>query len=393
MLLSSLNNISCLEALSVSVQQPTINFNVNAYNKSDTDYLDVYQFKSQLNDNIFSTTAKISYKGSFVFLLEKLESITKRVAAKIINKNDGALYQPNKLKYEFHDNNAFQAILEVNTAYGVQDAVIIRCKDIVNYDAASTDDKTRIVDVELYGPMTLVEPLVHEINAEFAHHKLPKVFWYYLSEGSARQRTIMLEEPKPVLDEFYPWMKGGVEAYQKRYLESDASILLLLGPPGTGKTSWTRKMIYDNKLTAVLTFDESIFQMDDFFMNFLLSSEQDILVIEDADIMITDREDHGNKLMSRLLNISDGLIKVSSKKIVFSANLTRYDSIDSALIRPGRCHDVLDFRKLSQEEAQKLAKAAKLKHQLPEQEAYTIAEIFDPSSGEDVQKRNRIGFY
>jgi ATP-dependent 26S proteasome regulatory subunit len=152
-------------------------------------------------------------------------------------------------------------------------------------------------------------------------------------------------------------------------------------------------MIYDNKLTAVLTFDEQILQMDDFFINFLMNDEQDILVIEDADLLITSREDHGNKLMSRILNISDGLIKHSSKKIVFSANLTKYDSIDQALMRPGRCHDVLDFRKLTADEAKNLAAVAGISHKLQEREEYTLAEIFEPEDHVARQPQQRkIGF-
>jgi ATP-dependent 26S proteasome regulatory subunit len=41
--------------------------------------------------------------------------------------------------------------------------------------------------------------------------------------------------------------------------------------------------------------------------------------------------------MSRFLNISDGLIKLPNKKLVFTTNVTNFENIDSALLRPGRC--------------------------------------------------------
>jgi len=376
----------------VSIQVPSVNLNVNAYNKSDASYLEIFQFKDQLNDSIFTTQIKISFRGTFVYALEQIEKIAFEAAEETINKNTGGFYKPSQFVYEFTQSNAFDADVIVE---GGQNIMIIRTHDqLAGYEAAPTDCKNRIIQIDVFGPMKLVNKFAELVDAAFAHLKLSKVYWYYLSEGSCRQRTIMLEEPKKALDAFYPWMTEGIDAYQKRYLESDASILLLLGPPGTGKTSFTRSMIYNNKLTAVLTFDEAILAMDDFFINFLMNDEQDLLVIEDADLMITSREDHGNKLMSRILNISDGLIKVASKKIVFSANLTKYDSIDHALIRPGRCHDVLDFRKLTPEEAQNLADQAGIKHTLHPREEYTLAEIFEPEHHVDREfKSKRIGFF
>ena len=66
--------------------------------------------------------------------------------------------------------------------------------------------------------------------------------------------------------------------------------------------------------------------------------------------MTTSRES-GNELMSTLLNASEGVVAHPGKKIILSTNLPSIDKIDPALLRVGRCYDVLEFRPLTREQA------------------------------------------
>ena len=77
-----------------------------------------------------------------------------------------------------------------------------------------------------------------------------------------------------------------------------------------------------------------------------------VLILEDADEMLSSRAD-GNKIMSRLLNLSDGLVSLPARKLIFSTNLPSLSSVDEALLRPGRCYGVVNFRKLTKDEALK----------------------------------------
>ena len=88
--------------------------------------------------------------------------------------------------------------------------------------------------------------------------------------------------------------------------------------------------------------------------------------------------------MFKILNASDGLIKLPNKKMIFTANLADDSQIDPALTRPGRCYDVIHFRELTFEEASAAAKAANI--QPPkENRNYTLSELFN-----DHNKHNRL---
>jgi ATP-dependent 26S proteasome regulatory subunit len=130
---------------------------------------------------------------------------------------------------------------------------------------------------------------------------------------------------------------------------------------------------------------------DQFFLDFILG-DKDILIIEDADTMILDRDKDNNTLLAKILNVSDGLIKNINKKIVFSTNITDKNRIDSALMRPGRCFDVMDFRALTYEEAVRLQEATGATKELNPNKEYTLAELMSQGNRE-TKKAFKFGFH
>jgi ATP-dependent 26S proteasome regulatory subunit len=98
-------------------------------------------------------------------------------------------------------------------------------------------------------------------------------------------------------------------------------------------------------------------------------------------------------MMHRFLNVGDGLVTTKGKKMVFSTNLPSIRDIDSALVRPGRCFDIVSFDALSIEDAEKLAK--KLGVELPEAKGdkYSIAEVFNQKTeGMNSATNRKVGF-
>lgn len=212
--------------------------------------------------------------------------------------------------------------------------------------------------------------------------------WYFRGSHGFEKREMELQSINIVKDSHYPFIEGGIDKFIDSYLNSSASVLILMGEPGTGKTSFIRHMMKNNDLNATLSYDKRILESDSFYTDFLFDHKKDLLILEDSDLILHSREDSENTIMSKLLNVSDGLVKIDFKKIIFSTNITQLSKIDSAIIRPGRCFDVLTFRKLSYEEANIIRE----EHGMPpltKHREYTLAEIFN--DGHLSSKPQKIG--
>jgi ATP-dependent 26S proteasome regulatory subunit len=122
-----------------------------------------------------------------------------------------------------------------------------------------------------------------------------------------------------------------------------------------------------------------------------LDGDRNILVLEDADNFLNSRSE-GNDIMHKFLNVGDGLITMKNKKIIFSTNLPSLNSVDPALIRPGRCHDVIKFNLLDYNQAKKLSN--KLNIEFNEQnnkKEFSLAEIFHKKL-QNAKIERKIGF-
>lgn len=200
--------------------------------------------------------------------------------------------------------------------------------------------------------------------------------WWYSEKAYS---VVQLDISMLPIDSFYPFLNGeSLESYFQRYLDSTASILLLIGKPGTGKTTFIKSLINYSKSGAVVTYDPCLLSHDGVFVDFISDSDTDFLVLEDSDNFLSSRAE-GNSLMDRFLNVSNGLVSVKNKKLIFSTNLPSIKNVDEALLRPGRCHDILEFSKLNQSEADILAGDLGIKINNKKDE-YTIADIFHESN-------------
>ena len=217
----------------------------------------------------------------------------------------------------------------------------------------------------------------------------PTIRWHYAAHGSRTTASMVLDKPKPVHDALYPWIDGGLTAYFDRFAASDDVVLVLLGEPGTGKTSFIRHLLWHLRWNCAVTYDPDLLKRDDLFVSFLTSQEDQVMIVEDADVFLTSRTRDHNDLMARFLNVSDGLYKPSTtKKLIFTGNITQLNQIDDALLREGRCFDCLMFRPLTFDEAVQAAQAVGIS--VPtERRDHSLAQLF---ASKQHKKVTKVGF-
>jgi hypothetical protein len=133
-------------------------------------------------------------------------------------------------------------------------------------------------------------------------------------------------------------------------------ILLLHGPPGTGKTTYLRYLTgLADKEFIFISNDISKHLIEPNFIQFLLQNQDCILVIEDAEEIMRKREKGKNTAVSALLNIGDGLLSdILGIQIICTFNCD-IQEIDEALLRKGRLIANMNFLPLAAEKATQLA--------------------------------------
>jgi ATP-dependent 26S proteasome regulatory subunit len=122
-----------------------------------------------------------------------------------------------------------------------------------------------------------------------------------------------------------------------------------------------------------VSYDANILEKDYVFADFI-EGDKSVLVLEDADMFLKSRKE-GNTMMHKFLNVGDGLVTTRNKKLVFSTNLPSISDIDPALVRPGRCYDILHFGELNQTEAETLANKAGVTLN-GKRDKWSIADVF-----------------
>jgi hypothetical protein len=204
-----------------------------------------------------------------------------------------------------------------------------------------------------------------------------------ISDGQGSNiSTTKLLTGVPLITEAYPYIED-LEAQIDSFIESNQTIMLMQGPPGTGKTTLIKyiasKMLggqVDKRaLLANITTDDEMIKASQFkrIIKELIKPYNALIVLEDADAIVQSRKS-GNSAITPLFTLIDGLFSINNKWI-FTTNLEDTKKIDSALLRPGRCHSFIKTRELTKEELEKLAKKLNIES-IEIDKSMTLAEFF-----------------
>ncbi len=177
---------------------------------------------------------------------------------------------------------------------------------------------------------------------------------------------------------------------------NDKGIVLLHGDPGSGKTT------YIKYLTNCVTDKEIIFVppsmaevlSEPSIIPFLMDHKNSILIIEDAEKVISDRKLNGSSAgVSNILNLTDGILgDCLNIQIIATFNMEK-EKIDEALLRKGRLIAEHKFGKLSVDDSNKLLEHLNKNHTTIEK--MTLSDIYniDEETIKSEDNSGKIGFY
>ena len=379
--------IDKLKELGAVFIEETININDGKFvlGKDSTAYEEFLYVLKYAN---IPSTADIEYKKNrFIDVLKAF------IAADFKVGFVRSVYNRNSIESVFFFNDEKKTIIQVNDRKS--NDFVIADSDVDNADEYATIS----VCYDLYKGSEFVNKIKEDFFCKKDLTDSGKILLFEKTEYNE-----MILTPHPIKnydldlnenynDDFIP-VHNKIKTWAEDFKARNNKLVLLHGVPGSGKTNYIKYIL--NSITS----SKKIYippylvnsMADPAFFPIIKREKESIIIIEDAEKILINREDSAdNSIISILLNLCDGIMAdVLNFKIIATFN-TDEDKIDAALKRKGRMFLKYKFDSLSEEKTKHLFN--KLYGEAPPKKKMTLAEIYNDENefGEKKEKKS-IGF-
>lgn len=359
---------------------------------------DKYDFKSDKLQQEFDFVSSEIRSG----LLTPYGEISSMLSAAVFARNKSCeydtimVYEESDDKDKFFKKNANDLMKLLSKDYGLfytwfQKFVLVFDEEkFIGCLTYSTNCNPSCYKLYIAGSTQFIDFIKPKVNLTFCLN-VPKLITRLcidLRDQDIQEKEINFKIPEKIdnLRACYPYFQLTPEQYWDKFSASDENIMLLIGQAGTGKSTFILSMLNQRGWDNVYLIDS------DFVLDYPATVQHipslplgSVLIIEDTDNFISARET-GNKQMSALLNLSAG-VATSSLKIILSTNLPTLKSVDKALVRAGRCFDILSFKKLTSQQVNPAREVlGRNPIEIIDDKEYTLAEALNDKPDAKVKK-------